>query len=253
MATWIGHLRVAEKLFEAIPGFDETAFTFGSLAPDSGKPNADWSAFDPPKEVTHFLHQGADEDKIHDLTFYRDYVSQVSPETGAAYSFVWAYFFHLLCDNLWTRLVWDTTKTEWAARLAEDRKFGWMIKKDWYGLDHHYLRDHVDCSFWRVFAVTPNAPAYLPFLSEEAMHHSLNYIRDGYLNPSPERFVERPYLFLNAGSMNRYVDESVAIIHQIYNLLQDQPNLDGKYSSLALLTTPLTPFPAPLGDSVEEF
>lgn len=252
MATWIGHLRIAEKLFEMIPGFDETAFTFGSLAPDSGKPNADWSEFDPPKEVTHFLHRGDGEDKIHDLTFYRQYVAQAGPDNLSFYSFVWGYFFHLLCDNLWMRLIWETTQTEWASRTAGDHQFVWVIKKDWYGLDHHYLRDPPDCSFWRVFAVMPNPPTYLPFLSEEALHHSLNHIREGYRSPSADWLVDRPYPYLNAASMNRYVNEAAAILLEIHGLLQDQPDLDGKHSSLALLSSPISPFPAPLGDNTED-
>lgn len=252
MATWIGHLRVAEKLFDMIPGFDETAFIFGSLAPDSGKPNADWSAFDPPKEITHFLQRGDGEDKIHDLTFYREYVAQALPNDPSFYSFVWGYFFHLLCDNLWIRLIWETTKIEWASQTAEDRQFVWVIKKDWYGLDHRYLRDHPDCSFWRVFSVMPNSPAYLPFLPEDALHQSMNYIRQGYINPSPDWFIDRPYPFLNAGSMQRYVGAAAQIIFEIYHLLLDQPDLDGKQSSLALLSSPIAPFPAPLGDSTED-
>jgi hypothetical protein len=55
MATWISHLRVAENLLAALPDLDEVAFTFGNLAPDSGVPNADWTVFDPPQEVTHFF------------------------------------------------------------------------------------------------------------------------------------------------------------------------------------------------------
>jgi len=64
MGTWISHLRIAEQLLTAMPQLDEVAFIYGNLAPDSGLPNADWSAFDPPKEVTHFLRPGEDEGRI---------------------------------------------------------------------------------------------------------------------------------------------------------------------------------------------
>ncbi len=67
MGTWIGHLRIAENLLAVLPHLDEVAFAFGSLAPDSGVPNEDWSQFDPPKEVTHFLRPGEDEGRIKDL------------------------------------------------------------------------------------------------------------------------------------------------------------------------------------------
>ena len=57
MGTWISHLRIAESLLHHFPGLDEVTFTFGNLSPDSGIPNADWTAFDPPKEIAHFLQK----------------------------------------------------------------------------------------------------------------------------------------------------------------------------------------------------
>ena len=43
MATWLTHLRVAEKIKERIRDIDLDYFMAGSIAPDSGK-----------KEITHF-------------------------------------------------------------------------------------------------------------------------------------------------------------------------------------------------------
>ena len=54
MASWMVHLRIADELLNKLDGIDETAFIVGSIAPDSGVPNADWSVFSPPKSVTHF-------------------------------------------------------------------------------------------------------------------------------------------------------------------------------------------------------
>src|ERR1700733_10156740 len=101
MATWIGHLRIAEKLLAGNPALDEAAFTLGNLGPDSGVPNADWSEFDPPKNVTHFIRGGGGEASIHDLEFYQAYLLKVSLGETLAYSYLLGYFIHLLCDNLW--------------------------------------------------------------------------------------------------------------------------------------------------------
>lgn len=38
MATWIVHLRLAERLLPLIQGLDEAYFAIGSVAPDSGIP-----------------------------------------------------------------------------------------------------------------------------------------------------------------------------------------------------------------------
>lgn len=48
------HLREADLLTDRIPGLDETAFVVGNIAPDSGIPNADWTAYFPPKAVSHY-------------------------------------------------------------------------------------------------------------------------------------------------------------------------------------------------------
>src|SRR5688500_4628335 len=100
MGTWISHLRVAEILLDKLPYLDAAVFACGSLSPDSGIPNADWSAFDPPKEVTHFLDRGQDEGRIKDLEFYRAYLADV-PRDNPNYSFLLGYFLHLIYDNLW--------------------------------------------------------------------------------------------------------------------------------------------------------
>ncbi|MBX3064251.1 MAG: hypothetical protein KF726_14840 [Anaerolineae bacterium] len=178
MTTWIGHLRIAEQLLVENPALDEVAFTLGNLGPDSGKPNADWSEFDPPKHVTHFLREGDGEDRIHDLDFYRDYLLKVSPNENSVYSYYLGYFVHLLCDNLWTRWVWQASKVQFAGELAEKGNgFVWELKRDWYDLDHKYVRDHENCLFWRVLIPTPNPATVLPFIPEHAMRHSLNHIR----------------------------------------------------------------------------
>ena len=110
MGTWISHLRIAENLSSHFPGLDEVTFAFGNLSPDSGIPNADWTEFDPPKEVTHFLKQGEGEHAIHDLVYYGQYLAPVQPEDDIKlYSFRLGYFFHLICDIMWAKRIWDAT------------------------------------------------------------------------------------------------------------------------------------------------
>ena len=54
MASWMVHLRIADKLLDQIPGLSPTEFIVGNIAPDSGVPIADWSAFSPPTKISHF-------------------------------------------------------------------------------------------------------------------------------------------------------------------------------------------------------
>ena len=46
MASWMVHLRIADKLLELLKDIDETAFVMGNIAPDSGVPNEDWYDID---------------------------------------------------------------------------------------------------------------------------------------------------------------------------------------------------------------
>ena len=54
MASWMVHLRIADKLLYEIPNFSDTEFVVGNIAPDSGVPNDDWSVFTPCGDISHF-------------------------------------------------------------------------------------------------------------------------------------------------------------------------------------------------------
>ncbi len=250
MGTWISHLRIAENLLAHIPGLDEAAFAYGNLAPDSGVPNADWSAFDPPKTVTHFLNEGEGEGRIRDLEFYRQYLADPNLTTDRAnYSFRLGYFFHLICDNLWALRIWHPCQRAHAADYAENAaKFVEAVKKDWYGLDHKYLRENPASLFWRVLLPSPNPPAYLPFVPEAALHQQFNYIKN-YYDKEREPAVERPYPYLNATMMARHVADSTAAILHIHRALAEQPLSEATPTTVAFLPKREVPvYESPLGD-----
>ena len=76
MASWMLHLRVAEKLLEHLNDIDETAFIVGNIAPDSGEPNEDWSKYFPPKNVSHF-QIGTGTETVYDLvSFCKNYFNE---------------------------------------------------------------------------------------------------------------------------------------------------------------------------------
>jgi len=252
MAPWIAHLRVAETLLVSLPNLDETAFAYGNLAPDSGKPNADWSAFDPPKEVTHYQRRGDGEDKIHDLKFYRAYLADIRPEDDLAdYSFRLGYFSHLLSDNLWARRINLAYKQIYPELIDNPTSKMWQtLKRDWFDLDFCYLRDHPDCLFWRVIMTTPNPPPYLSFVSYEGLTHSLEHIRTFYGTPNPKRNLDHSYIYLNEAHMRRYVEDTAALIFKLIHLLQTNPPLDGLNTAVRLLdTADFAPYELPLGDA----
>ena len=73
MASWMIHLRVADMLMDRIQGLDETAFVMGNFAPDSGVPNADWTAYSPSKAVSHYKTRQDDETFFDTERFITEY------------------------------------------------------------------------------------------------------------------------------------------------------------------------------------
>lgn len=254
MGTWISHLRIAERLLETLPEFDPVAFACGHLAPDSGLPNADWSAFDPPKEVTHYLKKDEGEGDIRDLNFYRTYLAGLgADENREKYSFLWGYFFHLICDNLWSKRVGGASKRQFAALFSEQKEHGkdafWVLKDDWYGLDFRYLRDHPNSLFWRVFLPNPGPPSYVSFIPTSTLHDQLDYKRTFYTDTHDDLVLDRAYPYLNEATMNRFVEDCTASSLKIYAALKD--HLDTKVYTTALVfldDAQVAPYPAPLGD-----
>jgi len=251
MGTWISHLRIAEKLLPHFPTLDEVTFAFGNLSPDSGIPNADWTEFDPPKEVTHFLHKGEEEYAIHDLVYYQQYLANIKPEDDIQlYSFRLGYFFHLICDIMWARRIGVATKRQFQELFEKDEKQAVsLVKDDWYGLDQLYVRDHPEHIFWRVIMTNPSPPSYLPFVNVEALHHQYDHIRKFYSEQEDKWFLSIPYRYLNEPTMARIVSESIEAIMIVYDKLKSIKDLDGLESSVNLLPKSLvSPYEEPLGN-----
>ena len=251
MGTWIYHLRVAANLLPHFPELDEVTFAFGNLSPDSGIPNADWTQFDPPKEVTHFLKRGEGEYAIHDLVFYEQYLANIQPEHDIKlYSFRLGYFFHLICDLMWARRVALATERDFKEQFDQNRKETWgLVKDDWYGLDQLYVRDHPENLFWRIILPSPDSPSYLPFVKNEALHHEYAHIRKYYSQQEDHWFLSLPYCYLNEKTMTRIVNDSVEAILLVHKRLQGVKDLNGMKSSVSLLPESLTaPYEKPLGN-----
>ena len=251
MGTWISHLRIAENLLQHFPEVDEVTFTFGNLSPDSGIPNADWTEFDPPKEVTHFLRKGEEEYAIHDLVFYRQYLADIKPADDIQlYSFRLGYFFHLICDIMWAKRIVAATRQQFKELFQKDKKKAVsLVKDDWYGLDQLYVRNHPEHIFWRVIMTNSYPPSYLPFIKVEALHHQYDHIRKFYSAQEDQWFLSIPYQYLNETMMTRIVNESTEAILIVYENIKTLKNLDGLESSVNLLPERLTvPYKEPLGN-----
>lgn len=208
MATWIAHLRVAEKLLERLENIDVRAFLVGNIGPDAGVPNEDYSAFTPPQNLTHWY----DESKNIDTEDFRDkYLKEVSSCTIDAKSFYLGYYVHLLCDVEWSKLYREKKEEPlYREGLEKDPKFVWVIKKDWYGQDDVYLRDNKDCIFFREFIKIKEFPnKYLDFFPADAFTSKVNYISKEYLGSQEN--LDREFIYLSKAEMDSYVENAAKV------------------------------------------
>lgn len=235
MATWIAHLRIAENLLGLIPNLDEAQFAIGNIAPDSGIPDEKWEKFEPPPAVTHFKRTDDVHKDIADLDFYRGYLADVPPDDAPRFSFRLGYFFHLVADNLWTIRVGKPTQERFSEQFAADKDFIWEVKRDWYGLDHLYVRAHPESLFWRVFLDAEPDSTDLDFLPARALSHQLDYIKTFYQrrDEKVDAMCARPMIYLPAAEMDAFVREATEQIERIYRALWPiAPKLGNIHTSL---------------------
>ena len=211
MASWMVHLRMADRLLDAIPRLSPTEFIVGNIAPDSGVPNEDWSAFTPGKTVSHFQTDGKNIDISAFVSRY------FTPEMQGRYdqkqySFFLGYLVHLLTDNMWVRDISHPTAQRFREERAADKK-GYIarVKEDWYDQDHLYLRSHPDV---RAFSLYEKAVGFqntfMTEFSPDAFDNRRVYITAFYRQGSAD--PDREYPYLTAAEMDRFVENGAAEI-----------------------------------------
>ncbi len=237
MASWIIHLRIAEQLLGLFPDLDPARFAVGNITPDSGIPDEKWEKFTPSPEVTHFSTADAHR-YLADLKFFRQYLLPLRGNLdGGLISFRLGYFCHLITDNLWSREIGRPTVNRYADEFAADKDFIWEVKKDWYGLDFLYVRDHPESLFWRVFLHASPEMGGLDFLLKKGVQRNVDYIQQYYqrIDAEIQALYERPYIYLSAARADQFVDESTRQISRILkHLWIDGSPADGVESALDL-------------------
>ena len=214
MASWMVHLRIADKLLDKIPGLSTTEFIVGNIAPDSGVPNADWSAFSPPTEISHFKTDSPDANP--DSFAVKYWTGEKRTQyNGREYSFYLGYLTHLLTDVLWVRDIYTPSKIRFADWYTSDkRSFVQAVKKDWYDLDFKYLRDHPGFRAFRLYLDAAGfVNEFMEEFSPDAFDNRRQYITGWYLEGKED--LDREYPYLAEAEMNAFVDRTTEEIFDI--------------------------------------
>jgi hypothetical protein len=239
MATWIVHLRIAEQLLSRIIGLDESYFSMGNIAPDSGIPDEKWEKFDPPPKILHFMQDDPAAPRCSDLDFYRRYLEPLSQwkVSDQNFAFRLGYFFHLITDNLWDRTIGIPTQNRFKFEFDADPKFIWEVKRDWYGLDFEYVRRQPESLFWRVFLNCSYNNDFLDFLPARAVAERVDYIQKFYQRRDErieDWYIKRPGIYLSEKEMNDFLSETVEFLLKTYQYIQNHPTLSENHSVLEL-------------------
>ena len=210
MASWMIHLRIADKLLDKIPDLSPIEFIMGNMAPDSGVPNEDWSAFSPSTAVSHYRRDDGKGKKIIDAyRFVEDFFTPEHQRTydEKQYSFYLGYYTHLLTDVLWSELV------AWPVRQKFPEATWEEIKEDWYAQDFLYLKKHPGFRAFRAYLGSVGfVNRYLDFFAPDAFDDRRAYITSFYLQEQ-ER-PDRDYRYLTEEEANSFVEQAVSSILQ---------------------------------------
>lgn len=218
MASWMVHLRIADRLLEKVVNVSAEHFIMGNIAPDSGEPNEDWSSYTPDKATSHYEECGADGKKIiRTDRFVAEYFTKEMQDryTKEQYSFYLGYLTHLLTDILWKRDVYEKSVEAYRDRPAEElNTFVWeKLKRDWYDLDFLYLKKHPDFRAFQIYrGLVGFENSYMDMFSRQAFDNRRIYITDFY--SAGRDNVERKYQYLTPKRVDAFVEECCAWIEE---------------------------------------
>ena len=208
MASWMIHLRIADKLLDKIPGLSPIEFIMGNMAPDSGVPNEDWSSFSPSTAVSHYRVDNGQGKKIIEVNRYLD--AYFTPELRATYTeqqyaFYLGYYTHLLTDTIWSELVARPVRKQFPQVSWEE------IKEDWYDLDFLYIKKHPGFRAFRAYLGSVGfANRYMDFFAPDAFDNRREYITSFYLQQKDN--LDREYPYLTEKTADEFVDAAVSRI-----------------------------------------
>ena len=228
MATWVTHLMIADKLLEQFPLLDRRGFCVGSIAPDCNVENEDWTEFDPPREVTHWM-QGNRKTAADCEAFYQEYLVNRADEikTEEHRSFLLGYYAHLIADVTYLNFIRneERVKAMWqriravpeldekargcdetfdsAKRLVDKPRRNAAV----IALENEYLYVHPETAYRTVLQTLQDFPDYLDFLPKGAILRKIG------LMSIPERFEgEIEEIFFTREEMDGYIADTCAEI-----------------------------------------
>lgn len=215
MATWMIHLRVADKLLDRIPDLSPIEFIVGNLAPDSGRPGPDGTTFSPSVQVSHFREDAGTGKKRININAYIE--QHFTPARRAVYTpqqdaFYLGYLVHLLTDSLWSEQIAAPLLEAYAEDFAQKGQLFWEeVKADWHHQDRLYLKAHPGFRAFRAYLGSVGFQnTFLDFFPRHAFENQRASITGFYLQECPGQKKKNTYLTAEAADF--FVNQAVESI-----------------------------------------
>ena len=228
MATWVTHLMVADGVLARYPWLDKLGFAAGNIAPDCNQENEDWTAFEPPRSVTHWMT--GERKQMSDCAGFRiAYLERRKPEISSLeeYSFLLGYYSHLLTDAAFQRFIRepDRVAAVWRriladpelAERAENMDRTWDCAKKVipgndrtqgiYNMEAIYLNEHPDSLYLTCVLPLKSFPDYIDYLPEGGIVRKIGVM--GYV---PQYQENQKYLSISPEEYSAFTEHAIDFV-----------------------------------------
>lgn len=211
MATWITHLRIAQNLINDgyVPMEYATEFYEGSVAPDCGYGQKDsFGDFDPPPKVTHWAPDGT---KVFcDYSEFYDTYLKDKPKDNKYY-FYFGYYIHLICDTLWSTMIYLPNKLKYKAKYDRNPLFLNVVKKDWYDNDFKFLQENEGFLPYVTLTRIDGVEDFLPYYENGQLSVQIKYIADYYKDYKNHK-TDRNYPYLSFNEISEFIEVATELV-----------------------------------------
>lgn len=245
MATWVTHLMVADGILKRLPSLDRHGFCVGNIAPDCNVENEDWTAFTPPRAVTHFM-QGERKHGSDCDVFCQEYIIKRSRDIASdeEYAFLLGYYAHLLTDAAFQAMTRneDRVKAAWN-RLqadAELRQASIGMEETWdsikmripkqdrmreiHTIEAEYLRDYPDSGYLTEILPLKEFPDYIDILPQGSIARKIGVM--GYLPQADDSSAK--FIAISRAEYAEFVSHTIQLVEEKFaekNLIHDPQDL----------------------------
>lgn len=207
MATWVTHFRIAEAFIKRQLPVSRIDFLVGNIGPDCGLMGED-GVPSPPKEITHWMHGK----EIGAEAFCREYLQDSLELSDPKTSYYLGYYFHLVTDQEWTKLVKVKEKESVYQDIINKPEFVRLVKRDWYGLDFLHLQKHKDSIFWTDFQQIQDFPEYMSYFPPGQTLTQIRNITNFY--HKEHNLDNHSFIYLTSDETDEFVDHTVRLLEE---------------------------------------